>query len=269
MVFSEKIVNAQQSRSSLLCIGLDTDIKKLPGQFRQTEDALLAFNKAIIEATSDVACAYKVNAAFYECTGADGWRVMRETVKSIPSGVFTIGDAKRGDIGNSSSYYAKAFHGDLGFDAVTVAPYMGRDSIEPFLTSPDYGIFLLALTSNPGARDFQYLDTGGMPLFRRVIETAMTWNVNNNIGFVAGATRGSDLQTVRSAAGNAPLLIPGVGAQGGSVEEAVRFGSDANGGGAIINASRSILYASDGKDFAEAARAEAIRMRDEMNKYRP
>ncbi|MCX6137557.1 MAG: orotidine-5'-phosphate decarboxylase [Ignavibacteriales bacterium] len=269
MTFLEKILSAQRSRNSLLCIGLDTDMNKLPEHMRAMNDALLSFNKAIIEATSDLVCAYKINAAFYECAGESGWRTMRETVKSIPSGVFTIGDAKRGDIGNSSSYYARALYDDLGFDAATVAPYMGRDSVEPFLTSPEHGIFLLALTSNPGARDFQYLDTGGVPLYRRVIETAMTWNTKGNIGFVAGATRGSELQTVRNAAGDAPLLIPGVGAQGGSLEEAVRFGADARGERAVINASRSVLYASADKDFSEAARGEALRLRDEMNRYRP
>ena len=268
MIFIEKILTAQRSRKSLLCIGLDTDINKIPEHLRSSRDALLDFNKAIIEATSDLASAYKINAAFYECTGEAGWSTMRETVKAIPSGILTIGDAKRGDIGNSSSYYAKAFYDNLGFDAVTVAPYMGRDSVEPFLSSEDHGIFLLALTSNAGARDFQYLDVGGMPFYQRVIEKALTWNAKENIGFVAGATRGSQLRDVRAAAGNAPLLIPGVGAQGGSVEEAVRFGTDQHGERAIINASRSILYASSGKDFAEAARAEAARLRDEMNQYR-
>jgi orotidine-5'-phosphate decarboxylase len=268
MTFIEKILTAQRSRRSLLCIGLDTDISKIPEHFRSSREALLDFNKAIINATADLACAYKVNAAFYECAGEAGWTAMRETVKAIPSGIFTIGDAKRGDIGNSSSYYAKAFYDDLGFDAVTVAPYMGRDSVEPFLSSEGHGIFLLALTSNAGAQDFQYLDVGGVPLYQRVIEKALTWNAKKNIGFVAGATHGSQLRDVRTAAGEAPLLIPGVGAQGGSVAEAVRFGADEHGERAIINASRSILYASSGKDFAEAARAEASRLRDEMNQYR-
>jgi orotidine-5'-phosphate decarboxylase len=268
MTFIEKILTTQRSRKSLLCIGLDTDINKIPEHLRSSRDALLDFNKAIIEATSDLACAYKINAAFYECAGEAGWTAMRETVKAIPSGILTIGDAKRADIGNSSSYYAKAFYGDLGFDAVTVAPYMGRDSVEPFLSSEDHGIFLLALTSNAGAQDFQYLDAGGMPLYQRVIEKALTWNAKKNIGFVAGATHGSQLRVVRAAAGDAPLLIPGVGAQGGSVEDAVRFGVDEHGERAIINASRSILYASSGKDFAEVARAEAARLRDEMNRYR-
>jgi orotidine-5'-phosphate decarboxylase len=268
MTFIEKILSAQRSHKSLLCIGLDSDIKKIPEHFRSSSAALLDFNKAIIEATSDLACAYKINAAFYECAGEEGWRVMRETVKAIPSGILTIGDAKRGDIGNSSSYYAGAFHNNLGFDAVTVAPYMGRDSVEPFLSSEEHGIFLLALTSNTGAQDFQYMDVGGAPLYQRVIEKALTWNMKKNIGFVAGATRGSQLRDVRTAAGDAPLLIPGVGAQGGSVEEAVRFGADEHGERALINASRSILYASSGKDFASAARKEAMRLRDEMNQYR-
>ena len=268
MTFIEKILTAQRSHKSLLCIGLDTDRNKIPEHLRSSPEAILVFNRAIIEATSDLACAYKINAAFYECAGEAGWSTMRETVKAIPCGILSIGDAKRGDIGNSSSYYAKAFYDDLGFDAVTVAPYMGRDSVEPFLSSADHGIFLLALTSNTGAQDFQYLDVGGTPLYRCVIEKALTWNAKKNIGFVAGATRGSQLRDVRTAAGDAPLLIPGVGAQGGSVEEAVRFGADEHGERAIINASRSILYASSGKNFAEAARAEALRLRDEMNRYR-
>ena len=268
MTFIEKILTAQRSHKSLLCIGLDTDIEKIPGHFRGLRDALLDFNKVIIEATSDLTCAYKVNAAFYERAGEAGWSAMRETVKAIPSGILTIGDAKRGDIENSSSYYAKAFYDDLGFDAVTVAPYMGRDSVEPFLSSEEHGIFLLALTSNAGAQDFQYLNIGGTPLYQYVFEKALTWNTKKNIGFVAGATRGSQLRNVRAAAGDAPLLIPGVGAQGGSVEEAVHCGADEHGERAIINASRSILYASSGKDFAEAARVEAVRLRDEMNQYR-
>ncbi len=268
MTFVSKLKTIQNHNNSLLCIGLDTDVAKIPALLRAHRLPQFEFNRRIIEATADLVCCYKINSAFYEAEAEDGWRAMRETLRCIPPAIVTIGDVKRGDIGNSSERYAHIFLDELNFDAVTVNPYMGRDSVAPFLQSPEHGAFILAITSNPGAMDFQRLKTGKKFLYEKVVTAAMKWNGKKNVGLVVGATNPRDLRSVRALAPSAPLLIPGVGAQGGSVESAIRYGCDKNGFLAIINASRSILYASHGKNFASAARIEALRLREEINSWR-
>ena len=268
MTFIARLLQSQKNSNSLLCIGLDTDVAKLPEFLKSYDNPQHEFNRRIIEATSDIVCAYKINSAFYEAEAEQGWRAMRETRRSIPPSNISIVDAKRGDIGNSSERYARIFLNELKFDAVTVNAYMGKDSIAPFLRSGEQCAFILAVTSNPGAKDFQYLKVGKKFLYEKVIETALKWNAKKNVGFVAGATKPNELRLIRKKAPAAPLLIPGVGAQGGSIETAVRYGCDKKGYLAIINASRSIIYASNDENFAEAARAEAIKLREEINYWR-
>lgn len=268
MTFQQRIRAAQKKSNSLLCVGLDTDAKLLPRHLGRTVGAVLNFNRRIIDATHDIACAYKLNLAFYETLGADGWLVIEKTLEHIPRGIITIGDAKRGDIGNTAEKYAQALFGELGFDAVTVNPYMGYDSVEPFLRYKTKGVFLLALTSNPGSKDFQRLKVGNAPLYERVVRTVATWNTKKNIGLVVGATHPLELLRVRKIVPEMPILIPGIGKQGGDLKSAVRYGCAKRGDLAIINASRSIIYASQGKDFAYAARFEAHKLKYEINKYR-
>ena len=264
MTFTQKLREVQLQQNSLLCIGLDVDADKIPQHLQSSLNPVLEFNRQIIEATSDLVCAYKPNLAFYEAIGVHGLITLQETLKLIPKSVLTIGDGKRGDIGNTAERYAKSLLNDFGFDSVTVNPYMGFDSVEPFLKNPEKGVFLLALTSNPGSKDFQRLKINGTPLYEKVVRTAKKWNKNQNIGLVVGATHPRELKTIRKIVPEMPLLIPGIGKQGGDLKSAVRDGCDKNGQLAIINASRSIIYASSGKDFAEAARAEAKRMVEEM-----
>lgn len=268
MTFIEKLKSIQEQNDTMLCVGLDTDPAKIPVSFRTHPGAQLEFNKRIIDATHDLVCAYKINFAFYEAHAAPGWETIVETVKHIPPSIVTIADAKRGDIGNSSSYYAQAILSEMQFDSITVAPYMGRDSVEPFLFSEEKGVFLLALTSNEGARDFQLMKTGRGRVFEEVIKRSLKWNAKKNLGYVVGATKASELKTVRAMAPNVPLLIPGVGVQGGDLKNVVRYGCDKNGKLAIVNASRSVLYASKQDDFAAASRIEAGRLRDAMNSIR-
>jgi orotidine-5'-phosphate decarboxylase len=268
MIFLDKLRAIQRSNNTLLCIGLDTDTAKLPSFLKKHATPQYEFNKQIIAATKDLVCAFKINSAFYEAEGELGWSAMRETLRSVPSSAISIADAKRGDIGNSSERYARIFLEELKFDAITVNPYMGKDAVAPFLQSADQCAFILALTSNAGAKDFQRLKVGKKFLYQKVVETAMKWNEKKNIGFVAGATNPKDLKSIRDHAPTVPLLIPGVGAQGGSLKEAVHYGCDKNGEMAIINVSRSILYASGGEDFAESARREATKIREEINFWR-
>lgn len=260
--FCTKVRQIQAQTGSLLCIGLDVDPAKLPHHLRGKTDGVLEFNRAIIDATKDLVCAYKPNLAFYEALGSEGWKMLYKTVQYIPKSVLTIGDGKRSDIGNTAERYAVALFDDMGFDAVTINPYMGYDSVEPFLRKPDRGVFLLALTSNHGSKDFQRLKVGAQPLYMKVVQKAVQWNKEGNIGLVVGATHPRELATIRKKAKELPVLIPGVGAQGGDVERAVRNGCTTLGDLALINVSRSILYASAEKDFAEAARREALKMRD-------
>jgi orotidine-5'-phosphate decarboxylase len=268
MNFTKTLTAIQKKTNSLLCIGLDTDPKKIPAHLRSKKNGVLEFNKQIIEATKDFACAYKINFAFYEVMGKEGWTIIEKTRALLPSCSISIADAKRGDIGNSSSYYADAILNAMEFHSITVAPYMGKDSVLPFLKYKNKGVFLLALTSNQGAFDFQYKKIGNKRLFEEVVTTSIQWNSNNNLGFVVGATKSTDIQSVRKLAPDVPFLVPGIGAQGGSVEDVVRYGCTNDGFGVLINASRSILYASNGKDFAEAARSEALKLNNEINFFR-
>lgn len=268
MNFTQRLRSIQHARGSLLCIGLDTDTRLLPRHLLPSRAAATRFNRRIIEATHDLVCAYKLNLAFYEAAGDRGRECLQQTLEAIPGGIVTIGDAKRGDIGNSSGQYASALFRDLAFSSCTVSPYMGEDSVTPFMEDSERGVFVLALTSNPGARDFQYLQVRGRPLYEHVIAKAVRWNRKKNCGLVVGATRPAQLQRIRHLAGGMPILIPGIGAQGGDLASAVRFGCDTKGEMAVINASRSVIYASPGRDFARAARAEALRLRDEINRYR-
>jgi orotidine-5'-phosphate decarboxylase len=262
MEFVERLLNASRRNESWLCIGLDPDPELMP------QADVLQFNKAVIEATSDLVCAYKPNLAFYEALGTKGFTVLEKTIKHIPDDIPVIGDAKRGDIGNTARAYARALFSVLGFDAATVNPYLGFDSIEPFIDYQDKGVFILCRTSNKGAADFQDLRTDSMPLYEAVARKAGEWNAYGNIGLVVGATYPEQLKRVRSICPEMPLLIPGIGAQGGDLSAAVSYGVDAQGEKAIINASRQILYASKGKDFAQTARNVAERMRSQINDYR-
>ncbi len=268
MNFTSRLLQSQKDSNSLLCIGLDTDVAKLPDFLKGHENPQFEFNRKIIEATSDLVCAYKINSAFYEAEGERGWRAMRETLEIIPLSTISIADVKRGDIGNSSERYAHIFLAELKFDAATVSPYMGKDSIAPFLRSAEQGAFILAVTSNPGAKDFQRLKVGRKFLYEKIVEAALKWNAKKNIGLVVGATNPKELQAIRRKAPAVPLLIPGLGAQGGNVQTAVRYGCNKKGYLAVVNVSRSILYASSGENFAEAARAEAIKIREEINFWR-
>ena len=247
----QRLVEIIRERKSYLCVGLDTDPAKIPAGI-----SMLEFNKAIIDATKPYCVAYKPNIAFYECLGAEGWEILEETVKYIGNDHFTIADAKRGDIGNTSTYYAKTFFETYGFDSVTVAPYMGKDSVQPFLAFENKWAIVLALTSNPGAMDFQLFQQGDKKLFEEVLEKVSTWGTPENTMYVVGATRADMLADIRKIVPNHFLLVPGVGAQGGSLEEVAKYGMNEN-VGLLVNASRSILYASNGTDFASAAEKEA------------
>jgi orotidine-5'-phosphate decarboxylase len=262
MKFIDKLLNASRKNKSWLCIGLDPDPELMP------EVDVLQFNKAIIEATSGLVCAYKPNLAFYESLGTEGLTILEKTIKHIPADIPVIGDAKRGDIGNTARAYARALFSILGFDATTVNPYLGFDSLEPFIDYPDKGVFILCRTSNKGATDFQDLRTNGLPLYEAVAQKAREWDIHGNIGLVVGATYPEELRKIRSICPEMPLLIPGVGAQGGDLASAVHYGVDTRGEKAIINVSRQILYASKEKDFAQAARNAAEKIRNQINDYR-
>jgi len=263
MSFRRKLRESTERNRSLLCIGLDPDPAKIPAGITVAQ-----FNRAIIEATSDLVCAYKPNLAFYEALGLEGLRALEDTIRAVPPGLPTIGDAKRSDIGNTARQYAYALFDSFGFDAATLNPYLGFDSVEPFIAYVDRGTFLLCRTSNPSAKDFQDLKIDGQPLYERVALKALDWNVHGNIGLVVGATYPQELARIRQMCPSMPLLIPGVGAQGGDIEAVVRFGADGEGTNAIINVSRAVLYASSGADFAEAARRSAEALRDEINAQR-
>ena len=267
LTFQEKLVAIQRKQHSLVCVGLDTDPQLLPGHLRDSLDGVLDFNRRIIEATQDLVCAYKPNLAFYEALGSRGWDILRQTVTAIPRGIVTIGDAKRGDIGNTAERYAKALFGNFGFDAVTVNAYMGYDAVEPFIRDPEHGVFILALTSNPGSKDFQRLNVGNRPLYEKLVRSSVKWNTHGNIGLVVGAIHPKELKAVRALAPTLPILIPGIGKQGGDLKSSIRFGCDKNGELAVINSSRGILYASAGRDFADAARRETMNLRDEIRRY--
>lgn len=267
---AEELSHLIYRKQSYLCVGLDTDIRKIPPHLLNEPDPVFAFNRAIIDATAEYAVAYKPNLAFYEAMGPRGWESLQKTLEYIPDDCFTIADAKRGDIGNTSGLYARTFFdpsaAGLNFDAVTVAPYMGRDSVMPFLDYPGKWVILLALTSNVGSADFQRQPVGEQELFEVVMETAQTWAGPDQLMFVVGATQTDQLARIRELVPNHFLLVPGVGAQGGSLAEVSRIGLTP-GGGLLVNASRSILYASAGIDFAEKAAAEAKALQQEMAGY--
>ncbi len=265
-----QLIQQIKIKRSFLCVGLDTDIKKIPSFLLEYEDPVYEFNKRIIEATSDLCVAYKPNIAFYECYGLKGWKSLQKTWKILPKECFSIADAKRGDIGNTANMYAQAFFDEeasgLGFDSITVAPYMGSDSVLPFLQFKDKWTIVLALTSNQGSADFQNIqDAEGVQLFERVIAHANRWGNSENLMYVVGATRGEAFKTIRKHAPDHFLLVPGVGAQGGSLEDVCTYGMNAD-CGLLINSTRSIIYASSGKDFAEKAREEAILLQKAMEK---
>ena len=267
MRLNDRIRQMIRDRDSLLCVGLDVVPEKIPPHIMEGEDPVFRFNKGIIDATADLVLAYKPNLAFYEALGTEGWEILRRTVTYIPEGILKIGDAKRGDIGSTAQKYAEGLFA-LGFDIVTVNPYLGWDSVAPFVKDEERGVFVLCLTSNPSSRDFQYFSSGGKFLYLRVAETAVGWNEKGNCGLVVGATHPGELKKVREVAPDLPFLIPGIGAQGGDLEAAVTAGTDERGEMAIVNSSRGVLYASSGKDFAAAARQEAQRLRDAMNSIR-
>jgi orotidine-5'-phosphate decarboxylase len=258
-------------KNSYLCIGLDSDIKKIPKFLLDFEDPIYEFNKRIIDATSDFCVAYKPNIAFYEASGTKGWESLRKTLEYIPQNCFTIADAKRGDIGNTSHLYARAFFdksaSGMSFDSVTVAPYMGKDSVEPFLEFPEKWVILLALTSNEGSKNFQFLQLQhGCQLFEEVLKTSSTWADDERLMYVVGATQAESLTKVRQIVPNHFLLIPGVGAQGGSLEEVSKLGMNSS-CGLLVNSSRGIIYASSEKDFAERAAFESEKIQLEMKNY--
>jgi orotidine-5'-phosphate decarboxylase len=277
MGFFQKLAGAVERNESLLCVGLDPDPDRFPaglpaGQAGARDVA--TFQRAIIEATSDLVCAYKPNLAFYEALGEPGLEALRATLAAVPGDVPVIGDAKRGDVGHTARAYARALFDGWGFDAVTVNPYLGGDSLEPFLEREDRGVFLLCRTSNPGARDLQDLPVllgeglPARPLFEVVAERAKEWNTRGNVGLVVGATYPEELGRLREICPQMTFLVPGVGAQGGDLEASLRRGLDAGGGGLIINVSRQVLYASQGEDFAAAARQAALALRDEIRRWR-
>jgi orotidine-5'-phosphate decarboxylase len=259
MNFLTKLNGASRHNRTCLCIGLDPEPEKLPAGA-----GILEFCRAIIGSTHDLVCAYKPNIAFFEALGADGFTVLKSVIEAVPKNIPVILDAKRGDIGNTARAYARAAFDELGVDAVTVNPYMGYDSIEPFIEYRDKGIFVLCRTSNPGAADFQSLVCEGKPLYQIVADRVQAWNKHGNLGLVVGATQPDELRSIREAHPTLPLLIPGVGAQGGSLETAMKT-CQAGSGPAIVSVSRQVLYASSGPDFAAAARAVAQSLRDGMN----
>lgn len=263
----QQLIDQIKNKASFLCIGLDVDLEKIPAHLLKLEDPIFEFNKAIIDATHDLAVAYKPNTAFFEAYGLKGWNSLSKTIDYLNEKhpeIFTIADAKRGDIGNTSTRYAKAFFEDMNFDSVTVAPYMGSDSIEPFLAFEDKFTIMLALTSNKGGLDFQLLkDESGQTLYEKVLKTSLEWQNSDQLMYVVGATRPEFFQKIRNIVPNHFLLVPGVGAQGGSLEAVCQYGLNDD-IGLLINSSRQIIYASDTTDFASKAREKALELTTEM-----
>ena len=264
----EELFQQIKLKRSYLCIGLDTDLKKIPPHLLSAPDPVFEFNRQIIDATADLCVAYKPNIAFYEALGPKGWESLQKTLDYIPENIFTIADAKRGDIGNTSELYARTFFDFYNFDSVTVAPYMGSDSIKPFLIKPDKWVILLALTSNPGSQDLQMLPVGenSQYLFEKVIQVSQEWASVDQLMYVVGATRTDYVEKVRALAPDHYLLVPGVGAQGGSLEEISRLAMNKT-CGLLVNSSRQIIYAGQGEDFAQKARQEALKLQQEMAEY--
>jgi orotidine-5'-phosphate decarboxylase len=263
---TQQLTEQIRKKNSFLCIGLDVDLNKIPKHLLKEEDPIFAFNKAIIDATHHLCVAYKPNTAFYEAYGLKGWKALEKTIMYLnvkhPE-IFTIADAKRGDIGNTSTMYAKAFFEDLAFDSVTVAPYMGKDSVEPFLAFKDKHTILLALTSNQGAFDFQTKTVDGKELYKQVLETSKSWKNSENLMYVVGATKAEYLADIRKIVPVSFLLVPGVGAQGGNLKEVCKYGMNDT-VGLLINSSRGIIYASQNDDFAQAAAHKAKELQEQM-----
>ena len=261
------IINQIKAKKSFLCVGLDTDIKKIPQHLLSEEDPIFAFNKAIIDATVEYAVAYKPNTAFYEVYGAKGWASLEKTINYIKENhpeIFVIADAKRGDIGNTSANYARAFFETLKADAITVAPYMGVDSVEPFLGFDEKWVILLALTSNKGSKDFQYLNAEGKELYKNVLLKSQEWADDNKMMYVVGATHPEELGEIRKMLPNHFFLVPGIGAQGGDLQAVAKFGLNDQ-IGLLVNSSRGIIYASNGEDFAEKSAEEAKKLQKQMS----
>jgi len=267
LMTTQELTAQIKKKNSFLCIGLDVDLDKIPKYLLKDEDPIFAFNKAIIDATHHLCVAYKPNTAFYEAYGLKGWKALEKTVMYLnvkhPE-IFTIADAKRGDIGNTSTMYAKAFFEDLAFDSVTVAPYMGKDSIEPFLAFENKHTIMLALTSNEGAFDFQTKTVEGKELYKQVIETSKTWKNSENLMYVVGATKAEYLADIRNIIPDSFLLVPGVGAQGGNLKDVCKYGMN-DSVGLLINSSRGIIYASQNDDFAHAAANKAQELQEQMH----
>lgn len=264
----QQLINQIKLKKSFLCIGLDTDLTKIPQHLLKEEDPIFEFNKAIIDATHHLAVAYKPNTAFYECYGLKGWMALEKTIKYLNDNypeIFTIADAKRGDIGNTSTRYAKAFFEDLNFDSVTVAPYMGSDSVEPFLAFSNKFTILLALTSNKGGLDFQGIESNGLKVYEQVLKTALTWKNAKNLMFVVGATKSEYFKGIRKIVPNHFLLVPGIGAQGGNLQDVCKYGLNDE-IGLLINSSRGIIYASNEHDFTQKAMESALTLQLEMEK---
>lgn len=253
MSFNERLNRICVQKNSLVCVGLDVDLTKVPSFILEKNEPLVYFCQAIIDATLPYAAAYKINTAFFEAYGVSGWEAMSKVVAYLPDDVIKIADAKRGDIGNTSQMYARAFFQEMNFDAMTVNPYLGYDAVAPFLEDENRGAFILCHTSNKGAADFQKFSNGNKALFELVAEQVQLWNVRNNCGLVVGATFPDEMKHVRELAPELPFLVPGLGAQGGDFELAVRYATNEKGQGAIFNFSRGIIYSSTGADFAEAA----------------
>jgi orotidine-5'-phosphate decarboxylase len=267
MISRKQLIEQIKQKKSFLCVGLDTDIDKIPEFLKEYPDPILEFNKRIVDATKDLCISYKPNAAFYEARGIKGLQSLIDTWKYLPTDTLNIIDAKRGDIGNTSDKYAKAFFEEnasgMSFDAITITPYMGNDSVTPYLAYEGKWIIILALTSSVGSKDFQYLPTGDGYLYETVIQKANTWAGADRIMYVVGATKSTEFTNIRKYAPDNFLLVPGVGAQGGSLADVCKYGITKD-CGLIVNASRSIIYAGNGKDFADAARAEALNMQQQM-----
>ena len=266
---TQELIAQIKEKKSFLCIGLDVDLDKIPSHLLQEEDPIFEFNKAIIDATHQLCVAYKPNTAFYEAYGIKGWKSLENTIqylnKNYPE-IFTIADAKRGDIGNTSTMYAKAFFEDLAFDSVTVAPYMGKDSVEPFLAFKNKHTIMLALTSNTGAFDFQTKKIDEKELYKQVLETSKNWKNSENLMYVVGATKAEYFREIRKIVPNSFLLVPGIGAQGGSLQDVCKYGLSKN-IGLLINSSRGIIYASKNEDFAIKASEKAQELQLEMQKF--
>jgi orotidine-5'-phosphate decarboxylase len=265
MPFNDWLGKICDDKNSHVCVGLDVDIDKIPEFLRQSDDPLFEFSKAIIDTTEEFAAAFKINTAFFEAYGVYGWQALAKIVKYLPDSVLKIADAKRGDIGNTSRMYAKAFFKELSFDAMTINPYLGFDGIAPFIENGEKGVFILCVTSNDGAQDFQKVSDGKRFLFENVAIKALQWNDKNNCGLVVGATHPTELKRVRDLTPGLPFLVPGVGKQGGDLVLAVKYTLGNPTDGAIFNSSRGIIYASSGKDFAEIAAQKTSELKNSIN----